>query len=45
VLSVEKNRHGPSGHVFWTAFDANVGNYEEITRDAAEEIATRNQED
>lgn len=45
VLSVEKNRHGPSGSLFWTAFEANQGNYEEITRDAADEIRDRNTED
>jgi replicative DNA helicase len=45
VVSVEKNRHGASGNLFWTSFDANAGNYEEITRDRAEQILADSQED
>lgn len=45
VVSVEKNRHGASGNLFWTAFDANIGNYEEITRDHAEVILQESGDD
>jgi len=45
VISVEKNRHGASGHCYFAAFDANNGNYEEITRDQADDIKDLSEED
>lgn len=38
VCSLEKNRHGASGNCFWTRYDANRGDFTEITRDEADEI-------
>ena len=45
VLAVEKNRHGSSGGVFFTRFDANGGDYSEITREQADEIKFESEED
>lgn len=36
VFSIEKNRHGPSGVNFWTIYDANNGDFHEVTREKAE---------
>lgn len=33
-LSIEKNRHGPSGAQVHTLFDPNVGDFKEVTEDA-----------
>lgn len=38
VCSLEKNRHGQSDVVFFTNYAANIGDFDEITRDAADEI-------
>jgi replicative DNA helicase len=38
VSSVEKNRHGSSGDVYFNKYDANRGDFSEITRDEADEI-------
>jgi hypothetical protein len=38
VCSLEKNRHGASGICYFTKFDANRGDFTEITRDEADEI-------
>ncbi len=38
VISIEKNRHGPSGGVFYTRYDANHGDFAEITGDEAKQI-------
>ena len=38
VCSLEKNRHGQSGVHFFTKYDANRGDFAEITRDEADEI-------
>lgn len=43
MFSVEKNRSGESSHLFWCKFDANRGDFREITRDQADEI--RDQEE
>lgn len=43
VFSVEKNRSGESSHLFWTKFDANKGDFREITREQADDI--RDQEE
>lgn len=40
VCSLEKNRHGSSGKCYWTKYDANRGDFSEITRDEADEIRT-----
>jgi len=45
VVSVEKNRHGASGNLFWTAFDANAGHYGEISREKADEILEASEDD
>jgi len=39
VTSIEKNRHGRSGDVFFSNYDANLGDFDEITRSRADEIA------
>ena len=36
VLSLEKNRHGESARTFYTHFDPNVGDFDEITREEAD---------
>lgn len=36
--SLEKNRHGQSGICYFTKYDANRGDFSEITRDEADEI-------
>jgi replicative DNA helicase len=38
VCSLEKNRHGMSGLNMWTRYDANRGDFQEITQDDADEI-------
>lgn len=45
VLSLEKNRHGQSGVNFFTKYDANNGDFSEITRDDAEEIRDSEDDD
>ena len=35
MFSIEKNRHGPSSIYFWTKFDADRGDYTEITAEQA----------
>lgn len=45
VLSLEKNRHGQSGVCFWTKYDANSGDFTEITRDQADEIKMSEEDD
>ena len=44
VHSLEKNRHGQSGICYFTKYDANHGDFTEITRDEADEIRM-NEED
>lgn len=39
LLSLEKNRHGPSHISFCTTFDPNVGVFQEITREQADDMA------
>lgn len=39
LFSIEKNRHGPQGLGFCTTFDPNVGVFQEITREQAEDMA------
>ena len=43
VYSVEKNRHGASGSLFFTHFNPNVGHFEEITRDEADDIRAKDE--
>lgn len=38
VASVEKNRHGESGRLFWTKYLPNIGDYTEITREQADQM-------
>lgn len=38
VLSIEKNRHGASGQLFFTQFRPNEGIFAEITRDVADDL-------
>jgi len=38
VSSIEKNRHGASGEVYFNKFNANHGDFSEITRDEADDI-------
>ena len=38
VSSLEKNRHGASGICFFNKYDANNGDFSEITRDQADDI-------
>jgi replicative DNA helicase len=38
VSSIEKNRHGASGEVYFNRFNANHGDFSEITRDEADNI-------
>lgn len=38
IMSLEKNRHGPSGLRFHTLFDPNKGVYTEITADQVEDL-------
>lgn len=38
VYSVEKNRHGMSGQLFFSRFDPEHGDFSEITRDEADQI-------
>ena len=37
ALSVEKNRHGAATR-FWTEFDPNQGNFNEITKEQADDL-------
>lgn len=41
VYSLEKNRHGASGDVWFSRFDPNNGLFDEITRAEAEAIRER----
>lgn len=45
VASVEKNRHGASGDLFWTRFSPEEGRFEEITRDQADDIRDMEDDD
>lgn len=45
VHSVEKNRHGESETYYWTKYDANRGDFREITRDEADEIRDSEEDD
>lgn len=45
VCSVEKNRHGGTGTPFFTKYDANRGDFAEITRDEADEIRASEQDE
>lgn len=38
VVSIEKNRHGDSGRLFYTNYLPNQGNFAEIDRDKADEL-------
>lgn len=38
IFSVEKNRHGPSLSTFFTKYDPDKGDFNEITQDAADDI-------
>jgi replicative DNA helicase len=44
VFSVEKNRHGASGHFFFTRFNPNEGVFTEITRDDADDLRAQAEE-
>jgi replicative DNA helicase len=44
VSSIEKNRHGSSGDLFFNLYDANHGDFREITKDEAEEIKDRDED-
>ena len=39
VFSIEKNRHGESGRLFYTKFDPNHGDFSEISEEQARDIA------
>ena len=39
VLSMEKNRHGESGRLFYTNFTPNTGDFTEITKEHADDLA------
>lgn len=39
VFSIEKNRHGESGRLFYTKFDPNHGDFTEVTEEQARDIA------
>lgn len=45
VFSVEKNRHGSSFNLFFTAYEANAGDFREITRDVADDIKEASNDD
>jgi hypothetical protein len=45
VCSLEKNRHGTTGVPFFTKYDANRGDFAEITRDQADEIRASEQDE
>ena len=45
VSSIEKNRHGSSVDLFFNKYDANHGDFREITRDAADEIKMSEEDD
>lgn len=38
ILSLEKNRHGESQRLFWTKYLANVGDFDEVTREKADDM-------
>jgi len=38
AVSIEKNRHGDSGKVFFTKYDPNHGDFSEITREKADDL-------
>lgn len=38
AVSLEKNRHGESGKIFFTRYYPNIGDFSEITRDDADEL-------
>ena len=39
VVSIEKNRHGESGNLFYVNFDPNHGDFQEITKERADDLA------
>lgn len=45
VYSIEKNRHGASGNIFFTHFQPNFGIFGEVTRDKADEIKSNSEEE
>lgn len=45
VFSVEKNRHGPSGQLYWTRFDPNRGIFDEIPRSIADDIQLQEEDE
>jgi replicative DNA helicase len=38
VASIEKNRHGESGRLYWTKYLPNTGDYDEISRETADQM-------
>lgn len=45
VYSIEKNRHGAAGNLFFTNFLPNIGVFNEITRDKADDIKAKSEEE